>query len=93
MTHHTLNRRQLFRSSTLGLAAVTGWQANIIAQASTLRSNAPACILLWMGGGPSQLDTWDPKPNSGNAGDAGTGIQTTIPGVQISDRLPKTPRP
>ncbi len=89
MTHHTLNRRQLFRSSTLGLAAVTGWQANIIAQASTLRSNATACILLWMGGGPSQLDTWDPKPNSGNAGDAGA-IQTAIPGVQISDRLPET---
>ena len=92
MTHHTLNRRQLFRSSTLGLAAVTGWQANIIAQASTLRSNATACILLWMGGGPSQLDTWDPKPNSGNAADAAR-FKQRYPEFKSVIACPKQPRP
>jgi hypothetical protein len=40
-----------------------------------------------MSGGPSQIDTFDPKPGSPNAGLFGT-IDTAIKGVQFSQNLP-----
>jgi hypothetical protein len=53
---------------------------------SKLASNAKAksCILLWLDGGPAQMDTWDPKPNS-----SFRPISTNVAGIQISELLPK----
>jgi hypothetical protein len=47
-------------------------------------------ILLWMTGGPSQIDTWDPKPDRPpeNRGPFGT-TATKIPGIRICEHLPK----
>jgi uncharacterized protein (DUF1501 family) len=47
-----------------------------------------ACILLWMGGGPSQIDTFDPKPGHANGGPV-QAIETSVPGIQISQHLPQ----
>ena len=49
-----------------------------------------AVILLWMTGGPSQIDTWDPKPDRPlqNRGPFGV-IPTKLPGVHICEHLPK----
>ena len=44
---------------------------------------AKACILVWLEGGPSQVDTWDPKSNS-----SFRPISTNVPGIQISELLP-----
>jgi len=44
-------------------------------------------IILWMGGGPSQLETWDPHPGT-KIGGPGKAIKTTLPGLQISDMYP-----
>ena len=48
-----------------------------------------AVILIWLSGGPSQLDTWDPKPD---APDEVRGpfrsIATNVPGVRFSEHLP-----
>lgn len=44
-------------------------------------------IILWMGGGPSQLETWDPHPGT-KIGGPGNAIKTTVPGLQISDMYP-----
>lgn len=51
---------------------------------------ARSVIQLWMGGGPSHLDTFDPKPDAGPAytGPLSSPIPTTIPGVRISQLLP-----
>src|SRR5437588_39306 len=38
------------------------------AQGQTLRKNNKSCILLWMNGGPSHMDTWDLKPESDKHG-------------------------
>jgi len=46
-----------------------------------------SCIILWMSGGPSQIDTFDPKPGSPNAG-LFTPIDTAVKGVQFSQHLP-----
>ena len=62
------------------------------ANAQELRRNRKHCILLWMGGGPSQLDTWDPKPESErNAGEFRP-IDTSVPGIAISEHLPNVAR-
>ncbi len=44
-------------------------------------------ITLWMGGGPSQLETWDPHPGT-QIGGPGKAIDTVVPGLQISDMYP-----
>lgn len=48
------------------------------------RAKAQACILLWLEGGPSHLDTWDPKGNS-----SFKPISTNVAGIQISELLPR----
>ena len=48
---------------------------------------AKACILVWLEGGPSQVDTWDPKPNS-----SFKAIPTNVAGIQISELLPRVAR-
>jgi uncharacterized protein (DUF1501 family) len=50
-------------------------------------TKAKACILLYMEGGPSQLDTFDPKQGHKNAGDV-KAISTSVSGIQISEYLP-----
>src|SRR5205085_7330060 len=58
------------------------------ALASELRNNDKRVILLWLAGGASQLETWDPKPGRPTGGPF-RAIQTSIPGVEISELLPK----
>jgi hypothetical protein len=51
-------------------------------------ARARACILLWMSGGPSQMDTFDLKPGHKNGGPFKE-IATRAPGLRISEHLPK----
>lgn len=46
------------------------------------------CILLWMSGGPSQIDTFDLKPGHANGGSFKP-IDTATPSLRISEHLPK----
>jgi hypothetical protein len=80
-----MNRRQVMRGAvSLGLG---GWLAQL---ARGVESSRPkrSCILLWMSGGPSQIDTFDPKPGHANGGPF-KAIQTATPGIQIAEHLPK----
>jgi uncharacterized protein (DUF1501 family) len=53
------------------------------------RSSEKACIQLFLIGGPSQLDTWDPKPNAPNAiRGPFKPIRTNVPGIQICEHFP-----
>jgi len=49
-----------------------------------LKEKAQACILVWLDGGPSQVDSWDPKPSSNFKP-----ISTNVPGIQISELFPQ----
>ncbi|CAK9033830.1 EF-hand domain-containing protein, partial [Durusdinium trenchii] len=60
-------------------------------QAAEMRKNGRALILLWMAGGPSQFETFDPKPNHENGGGTRV-IDTSIPGVQIAEDWPEMAR-
>jgi RNA polymerase sigma factor (sigma-70 family) len=52
------------------------------------RKGKRAVIVLWMSGGPSQIDTFDPKPGDPNGGPFKE-IDTTAKGVKFSETLPK----
>lgn len=58
------------------------------ALAGELQSNQKSVILLWLAGGASQFETWDPKPGRPTGGPFAK-IQTTVPGIEISELLPK----
>lgn len=50
-------------------------------------AKAQSCVLIWLEGGPSQVDTWDPKSNS-----SFKPISTNVAGIQISELLPRVAR-
>ena len=52
-----------------------------------LSAKADSVIVLWMAGGPSQFETFNPKPASKNGGSTKSTI-TTVPGIEISENLP-----
>lgn len=54
----------------------------------SLRDSGKRVILLWLAGGASQLETWDPKPGRPTGGPFSK-IQTCVPGIEISELLPK----
>jgi hypothetical protein len=85
-----MNRRQFIFgvSGFAGLAAAHALVAERRARAAAPPARAKACILLWMNGGPSHLDTWDPKPGTA-AGGKFKAIPTRIDGVAISEHLPQ----
>lgn len=56
--------------------------------AQELKRQQKNVILLWLAGGSSQLETWDPKPGASTGGPF-RAINTNIPGVQISELMPK----
>lgn len=67
---------------------MSGWVESLSAEVARHPGRRRSCIVLWMDGGPSQLDTFDPKPGHANGGPY-KAIQTTVPGVVLSEHLPK----
>jgi hypothetical protein len=61
-------------------------------QAQGRIKGSPSCkavILIWLSGGPSQLETWDPKPDApGEIRGPFGSIATRVPGVRVSEHLP-----
>ncbi len=68
-----------------GAAATLGWTDRISLASETIAKQGKRCILLWMQGGPSQFETFDPKPESGSA----PSIATSVPGIHISENFPE----
>ena len=52
---------------------------------------AKAAIVIWLGGGLSQFETWDPKVGRETGGPT-KDIETNVPGLRIAEHLPKTAR-
>ncbi len=85
----SLGRRDFLRVGSLtylgiGLRDLLGLESLMAAQGVSPSGKAQSCIMLWLEGGPSQVDTWDPKPNS-----SFKPISTNVPGIQISELLPR----
>ena len=88
-----LDRRGFVRVSALGALSLLIERAVFpsLATAAEPKAKAPAakaCIVLWMNGGPSHLDTFDLKPNAKGGGPFKP-IKTRAPGVEICQHLPQ----
>jgi hypothetical protein len=85
---YKVSRRTWLRASGLGLlgASASGWLPALADQVKG--KTRRHCILLWMNGGPSQLDTFDMKPGHTHGGQFKP-IATSVPGVELSEHLPK----
>jgi uncharacterized protein (DUF1501 family) len=86
-----LTRRDFLHAGAIAPLGLT------LAQASRSRAGAPDgdvnCIMLFLVGGPSQLDTFDPKPKApAEVRGPFSPIKTNIPGIEISEIFPKTAR-
>jgi len=85
-----LPRRDFLKLSSLaGLSWLTPLGQILAEQAEKEPGPAQSVILLWMAGGPSQLETFDPHPNTDIA--AGTkALATNLKGVQLAQGLERT---
>lgn len=91
--HPSLSRRALLGAGALGAASLAAdmSQVNLLAQpvlADELRKQQKRVILLWLAGGASQLETFDPKPGRPTGGPF-RAIPTSVPGVHISELMPQ----
>jgi uncharacterized protein (DUF1501 family) len=82
-------RRQFLGGSlatTLGFAFSPAFQQLLAKDAPARR--AKACILVWLNGGPSHIDTLDPKPGSDTNGPF-KAIDTAVSGLRLCEHLPQ----
>ena len=78
------SRRDFVRVTLGGLGALTTAPAWAAARGATAKN----VILLWMQGGPSQLETFDPKPGTAHGGPH-KAIATSTPGLLVNEHLPR----
>jgi hypothetical protein len=85
-----LTRRDWLRLSAAGVVgwSVSGWLGRLAADTASHPERKRSCILLWMSGGPSQLDTFDLKPDHANGGPF-KAISTSVAGIKISEHFSK----
>jgi uncharacterized protein (DUF1501 family) len=88
-----LSRRDWLKLHATGVVgfSLSGWLGALAADAAGNPQRKRSCILLWMSGGPSQLDTFDLKPGHPNGGPFKP-IATSVPGIQISEHFPRIAR-
>lgn len=86
-----VSRRDVLRAIPAAAAAagLLGWHDLMTSRAAELRRAGKACILLWMQGGPSQFETFDPKPGHPNGGET-RAVSSAVPGIALAEHLPKT---
>src|SRR5579872_5094389 len=90
---HAVSRRGFLGAAAAGAAAFAADMTclNVLknpALASELKKQQKRCILLWLAGGASQMETFDPKPGVPTGGPF-RAIPTSVPGIHISELMPK----
>src|SRR6478735_3674285 len=91
LTRRGVSRRNFLHYVSAGaLAAGTlNFRDLMSVRADELRKQGMSLILLWMQGGPSQFETFDPKPGTDNGGPT-EAIETSVPGIRIAQAWPQT---
>src|SRR5215470_4732788 len=87
-TEQDFDRRDFIKVGALGFLGIHLAQSLQLEAAMAASDDKPAgkaksCILVFLEGGPSQIDTWDPKTTSGFRA-----ISTNVAGIQVSELLP-----
>lgn len=79
-----LNRRRLLGSaSAIGFSSLLGNRFAFSATEHSDQAKFARCLVLWMEGGPSQQDTFDPKPGPRAS------VSTAVDGLRLADSLPE----
>lgn len=88
-SEHSFSRRRLLGSAAA--AAGVGGLGGILhpAVAEELKKNDRQVLFVWLDGGISQLESWDPKPNT-QFGGPYRAIPTSVPGVHVGELIPHT---
>lgn len=82
------NRREIIRAGCLAPLGLS--LAPLLAKGGVRPAPAKSVILLYMWGGPSQLDTWDPKPDApAEVRGEFRAIPTAVPGIRIGEHFPE----
>lgn len=86
----SINRRQVLGGTIGGFFAFAARNQfdQLFAAEEVSEAKAKRCIVLWMNGGPSQIDTFDPKPGKSTGGEFKS-ISTAVDGLEISETLPR----
>ncbi len=82
---HGLSRRRFLAGSAAGLGLL-GF-GDMVRAAGEIERQQKRVLVIFMAGGLSQLESWDPKPGT-NTGGPFQAIPTSVPGIHISELLP-----
>ena len=90
---HAINRRSFLGSAAAAGAAMFADMTQLASLAhgevaNEMKKQQKRVILLWLAGGSSQLETWDPKPGASTGGPF-RAIKTDVPGLMISELMPQ----
>ena len=84
--------RRDFLATVVAGATLPGWLGRLAARAPD-GPRPKSCIVLWMAGGPSHIDTFDPKPDApADVRGEFKPIDTSVPGIRISEHFPRFSR-
>lgn len=93
-TDHGLTRRRFLGASAVAASTALAADMSMLSVlqnsvlAEEVKQQEKRVLLLWLAGGASQLETWDPKPGRPTGGPF-RAIETSVPGIRISELLPK----
>ena len=85
-----IRRRSLLQLAGAGFAGMAAydWLGALGVQAEEMKARGKACILVFLEGAPSQMETWDPKPGTETGGQT-KAIKTAVPGIEIAEFWPR----
>ena len=94
MNPESISRRDVLRGGMAGAAGLLLAEARGLCAGpapAPAKAKAKSVIQIWLEGGPSHLDTFDPKPEAGNdyCGPLNKPIATNVDGIRISELLPE----
>ncbi|HPB31734.1 MAG TPA: DUF1501 domain-containing protein [Candidatus Sumerlaeota bacterium] len=94
----TISRREFLKrgfgimagAALFHLCGNLAWPLRALGETSETKARARSVIQIWMWGGPSHLDTFDPKPSAGRdyCGPLDKDIPTNVSGIRINAALP-----
>src|SRR3954451_1131612 len=87
------NRRQFLRVGALGLGGLTLPDLLRLRAQSRRPARAESCVLIFLNGGMSHLDTFDPKPDQpAEIRGEFAAVRTSAPGLLMTEHLPRLGR-
>ncbi len=94
MNNRYINRRELLKLGAVGVGTLALGGMGSTTYGEPLKAKAKSVIQIWMWGGPSHLDTFDPKPDAGQDyhGPLDKPIETNVSGMRICQLLPELAR-